>query len=66
MSTFQALWRRLFHRHKWRDTKINRYCIAIEQECACGAFRHQMLGDFDWGACVVRWRDGPFPESTTP
>jgi hypothetical protein len=36
---------RLFHSHRWEDTRINPYGIATEQRCRSGEYRHHTHAD---------------------
>lgn len=58
MSLFSCLVR-LLHRHRWIDSKFNKWGIAFEQKCKCGAVRHHGLDDFNWDTLKTTWHDGP-------
>lgn len=50
------------HFHLWKDTVWNRYGIAVEQSCRCGAKRHHFRADLKgaWPG-KPQWRDGAHP-----
>ena len=44
--------------HLWKDTAINKWFIAIEQQCRiCGAYRHHGFRDLV-GAGKIKWHEG--------
>lgn len=57
-----AIIKNLFkHKHKWKDTRINRFFIATEQKCKCGEYRHHFWIDYKDGEPI--WRAGKHPNS---
>jgi len=51
------------HRHRWKDTRLNAFYIAVEQRCKCGAARHHLFEDWRGIEREPNWRDGLHPET---
>lgn len=50
------------HVHVWKDSAWNKWQIATEQTCRCGARRWHCLEDYKNGlANAPTWRDGEHP-----
>jgi hypothetical protein len=57
MKWLRNLIKRL-HRHRWEDTFVNGWAIAIEQRCRCGEYRHHRWKD--WDGEHINWQPGRF------
>ena len=56
------LLRWLPHRHRWEQSKVNRWGICFERMCRkCGAVQHTRIDDFNWDTCTTTWREGSHP-----
>jgi|GEM_PF-2753577 len=53
----------LLHRHIWKDTRLNPWCIATEQRCRCGEYRHHEFSDLSGMDQEPNWQEGRHPKS---